>query len=72
MKNDSIRSSLIELQSFLQGKIDVDPTIVQIDRIKILVDIPFKDLLVIFSVFQRMHNVLCLGFFSLSTERLDT
>ena len=25
MKNDSARSSLIELQSFLQSKIDVDP-----------------------------------------------
>ena len=25
MKNDSIRSGLIELQSFLQSKIDVDP-----------------------------------------------
>ena len=26
MKNDSVRSSLIELQSFLQSKIDVNPT----------------------------------------------
>ena len=25
MKNDGVRSSLIELQSFLQSKIDVDP-----------------------------------------------
>ena len=25
MKNDSVRSCLIELQSFLQSKIDVDP-----------------------------------------------
>ena len=27
MKNDSVRSCLIELQSFLQSKIDVDPKI---------------------------------------------
>ena len=26
MKNDSVRSCLIELQSFLQNKVDVDPT----------------------------------------------